>query len=285
MTNEIPTAAAPMRANPVPVWIYWALVVGVSFIAGFSLAAFIFSAQGSSPAAESPAPESPSDTAGAASGASSEAGEASADASDPSERLYTYEEALGLLYESIPLTAPAEAPFPNIHRTEDGDPAFGAEDAAVTIVEYSDFSCGFCRRFFNETLPQITEAYGDKVRFVYRDFPILGEGSSKAAVAAECADEQGRFWEYHNYLFTNPGTFHDLGLSAIAYRLGMDLDAFQACLASQDMVPEIQADFDAARNLNVTGTPSFTINGELIVGAQPFEKFKEIIDAKLAAAQ
>ncbi len=293
MTDEAsiapPSAAKPAASfNPVPRWIYWVLVIGLAFIAGFSVAAYVFSNLGG--------PARPAEVAGQpdlAFGEQPTADKATAvpavsqsqtEGEDPRGRLYTYDEVMEMLYGSVPITAPAAFGFTTLHRTADGDPAIGSEDAPVTIVEYSDFSCSFCRRFRNETLNQLLEAYGDQIRFVYRDFPILGEGSLYAAEAANCADAQGRFWEFHDFLFANPGTFHNLGLSAIAYRMGLDLNAFQACLDSDDMMTKVQTDFNAAREVGATGTPTFSINGEVLVGAQPLEQFKSVIDAKLAEA-
>jgi cyclophilin family peptidyl-prolyl cis-trans isomerase/protein-disulfide isomerase len=190
-----------------------------------------------------------------------------------------------VLYSSVALNPPADMNYANVHHTEDGDPAIGPEDAAVTIIEYSDFSCGFCRRFYEETLPVLLDAYPEEVRFVYRDFPILGQGSVTAAVAAECADEQDRFWDYHDYLFANAGSFDELTLMAIAYNLDMDIDAFQACLYEGAVVEEIRADYDAAIAAGASGTPAFMINDEFISGAQPFEVFQESIDIQLGRAE
>ncbi|MBN1286022.1 MAG: peptidylprolyl isomerase [Anaerolineae bacterium] len=185
------------------------------------------------------------------------------------------------IYGSLALDLPEADLFGANHRTEDGDPALGSAQATVTIVEYSDFACGYCRRFYVETLPLLMEQYGDQIRFVYRDFPILGQGSVNAAIAAECADEQDRFWDYHNTLFANQGNFDDTLLLGAAYTLGLDMDRFEACYASDDMLEEIQVDYDDARTLGATGTPSFSVNGELLVGAQPFDAFQQAIDRAL----
>ena len=284
MTEEIsnPHAETMPRATPAARWVYGALVIGLAFLAGFSAATFLFANGGIGAGGEAPA--------GVAGGGdepapSSGGSEASVVEEGGGERLYTYGEVLDLLYQSVPLTEPtAPISLVSAHTTDEGNPALGAADAPVTIVEYSDFSCVYCRRFYNQTLPAILETYGDDVRFVYRHFPVLGQPSVLAAKASACAGAQGRFWEYHNYLFANPGAFHDLGFAAIAHRIALDLDAFQACQASDDVMPGIQVDFDAARELGATGTPSFTVNGEFVVGAQPFEVFQQMIDEKLAEA-
>ncbi|MCZ7544098.1 MAG: thioredoxin domain-containing protein [Anaerolineae bacterium] len=294
MTNEVPSAApqpsvkAPARANPVPGWVYWSLVVGLAFIVGFSAAAFLFSSTGAIGGGPAAVAAQPTATAEATAEptidkpATADAGVTTEPTADPRDRLYTYDEVIEMLYASVPITTPAQVGYTRYHYAEDGSPAIGAEAAPVTIVEYSDFACSYCRRFYASTLRQLLDVYGDQVRFVYRNFPILGEGSLHAAEAVMCADAQGRFWEYHDYLFNNPGTFHNLGLSAIAYQMGLDLEAFQACMDSDATLARIQTDTLAARDSGATGTPTFAINGEVLVGAQPLEVFQQLIDAKLS---
>lgn len=233
-------------SSPVPAWLMVSLVAGMAFLTGFAVAALIFSSQ--QPAA-------------------------------PGEELYTAEEVEAMIADRM-LRKPYVTDFELTGYTLEGDPALGPEDAKVEIVEYSDFGCGYCGRFYNQTLQPIIEAYGDQVRFVYRDAPVLN--SFDAAYAAECANEQGRFWEYHNYLFANQGSFSQDLYMMIANKLGLDLEDFEACLTSDRIKLEVEADYEVARELGVTGTPSFTVNGEFFIGAQPFEYFKEIIDAELA---
>jgi cyclophilin family peptidyl-prolyl cis-trans isomerase/protein-disulfide isomerase len=187
------------------------------------------------------------------------------------------------LYGSVTLVEPEALDYPT-HHTEEGDPAIGPTDATITITEYSDFACSYCRRFYNETLPTLLDEYEGQVRFVYRDFPILGDSSGLAAIAAECADEQDRFWEYHNYLFANSGSFDQTKLMAIAFQLELDMDAFEACMAADTVHGEIEDDFNVAVELGATGTPSFTINAEFIVGAQPIEEFQRVIEEQLEYA-
>ena len=168
----------------------------------------------------------------------------------------------------------------------DDDPAQGPEDAAVTIVEFSDFQCPYCARFDVETLPQILTNYGDRVRFVYRDFPLTGlhENALKAAEASECADEQGAYWKYHDLLFQNQSALDDASLKNYAASLGLDTATFNQCLDSDKYMSEVQKDEQDGITAGVQGTPAFFINGMPLSGAQPYAAFKAAIDAALAEA-
>ncbi len=173
---------------------------------------------------------------------------------------------------------------------EDDDAFLGPEDAPVVIVEFSDFQCSFCGRWYSETLPKILEAYPDEVKFVYRDFPIFGEPSLIAAMATECAEEQApeAFWEMHNRLFDRLTQQENTPINedtmvAYAGDIGLDTDAFRECLSSQRYFDEVLADFQAAEEYGLRGTPGFVINGVVYaIGAQPFEVFQSIIEEHLA---
>jgi len=166
----------------------------------------------------------------------------------------------------------------------DDDPAQGPEDAAVTIIEFSDFQCPYCARFQSETLPQILSNYGDRVRFVYRDFPLtsLHANALKAAEASECADDQGAYWKYHDLLFQNQSALDDASLKNYAASLGLDTAAFDQCLDSDSTMSEIQNDYQDGVAAGVQGTPAFFVNGNLIEGAQPYSVFQAAIEAALA---
>ena len=166
----------------------------------------------------------------------------------------------------------------------DDDPFFGAVDAPITIVEFSDYECPYCRTWHTEVYSQLIDAYGDQIRFVYRDFPLesIHANAKPAAEAANCANEQGEFWEYHDKLFSM-----ELGLSSEAYQeyatqLELDLDEFQECIESGRYQEEVQSDFEFAANLGVRSTPTFFVNGIAVVGAQPFEVFQQVIEKELA---
>lgn len=166
----------------------------------------------------------------------------------------------------------------------DDDPALGPENAPVTIIEFSDFNCGFCGRFATETLKQITDTYGDQVRIVYRDLPIIGgQESVNSAVAAECAAEQGKFWEYHNLLFENAQARGRDAYVAFAQELGLDTAAYSTCLDDPAMLEEVRLDFIDGQSLDITGTPHFIVNNRKVSGAQPFDVFQAIINAELEA--
>lgn len=169
----------------------------------------------------------------------------------------------------------------------DDDPSKGQADAPVTIIEFSDYQCSFCARFVTQTLSQLEKNYIDtgKVKFVFRDFPLsFHQHAQKAAEAAECADEQGKYWEYHDLLFEKQSEWSDAGSGKFkdyASQLGLDTQAFNQCLDSGEMAEEVQKDFQDGQSYGVQGTPAFFVDGELISGAQPFETFKAKIDAAL----
>lgn len=166
------------------------------------------------------------------------------------------------------------------------DPYFGPEDASVVMIEFSDFQCSYCGVFANETLPQIREVYADRVRFVYRDFPIFGERSLWAALAGQCALEQSDFWTFHDALFLRSSEYTDADfLFALAEELGYDVEEFQICVWSTRYIEEVQADYAAAQSLGLNGTPGFYINGQFISGAQSFATFSRMLDEALAEAE
>lgn len=182
---------------------------------------------------------------------------------------------------------PQQSPAQTAPKALLDEPAQGADDAPVTIIEFADFRCGFCLRHFTQTLPILKEEYIEmgKVRYVYRNFPILGVQSRWAALAAECAHEQGRFWEYHDKLFAlaqQGQEFVRSRLKSVAAELGLDSAQFDSCLDSSKYLDEVQEDFALGQNEGVTGTPAFLINGELLIGAQPIERFRELIEQALA---
>jgi len=165
----------------------------------------------------------------------------------------------------------------------DGAPFKGPPKAPVTIVEFSDFHCPFCRRVL-PTLAQIESQYGEKVKLVFRDFPIenLHPGATKAHEAARCANEQGKFWAYHDKLFASPPKSSPEILKALAKEVGLDMHGFENCFDSQKYQAAIKKDLQDGNRVGVTGTPAFFINGRIISGAQPLEAFARIIDDELS---
>ena len=162
-------------------------------------------------------------------------------------------------------------------------PARGPADAPVTIVVFSDFQCPFCRAVA-ATLRRVETVYAGRVRVVFRDFPLgMHPDAPKAAEAARCAGDQGRFWAMHDALFSRAGvTAADLRQHAGA--IGLDLEQFAACLERGDHAAAWRADRAAGQRLGVTATPTLFVNGRLLAGAQPFEAFAAVIDDELARA-
>ena len=167
------------------------------------------------------------------------------------------------------------------------DPAWGPEDATVVVQEFADFQCPYCGKFALETAPRLKEAYGDKVRFVFRDFPLSSIHSSaqKAAEAGQCAQDQGLFWEYHDLVFANQDAIGESDLRGYAEEVGADMDEFNDCLDSGKNTREVLLDAQDGRKAEVSGTPAFLINDVLLSGAQPFEQFQLAIDQALAVGQ
>lgn len=160
--------------------------------------------------------------------------------------------------------------------------ALGADKAPITLVEFADYECGFCARAL-DTVKAVRAKYGDKLRFVFKDFPLdFHPNAGPAAVAARCAGKQGKYWEMHDKLFANSQALGADTYQRLASELGLDGTAFGTCLADPAMAAAVAADAAAGRKVGVTGTPAFFINGILISGAQPLEAFTEIIDAELA---
>ena len=168
----------------------------------------------------------------------------------------------------------------------EGEPFLGDADAPVTVVEYSDYQCSFCRKFWAETLPQLKEGYiaTGKVTFVFKDFPLKSHPEAQpAALAAACAQEQGKFWEYHDKLFEGQRSLGDEQYATWAEELGLDGDRFASCLSSKKYQDDIQADVQEAAALGILGTPAFVVNGKVLSGFQPYSVFVREVEAALAA--
>jgi protein-disulfide isomerase len=162
----------------------------------------------------------------------------------------------------------------------------GGAKAPVTIIEFSDYQCPFCKRA-EDVVDQVMKTYGDKVRLVFRDYPLPFHPNARpAAEAANCANAQGKFWPYHQKLFANQSALAADNLKTYAKDLGLDGAKFEQCLADDKSIKTaIDKDVSDGEKVGVNGTPAFFINGRMLSGAQPFEKFKEIIDDELASAK
>ena len=167
-------------------------------------------------------------------------------------------------------------------KVEAGDnPAIGPENAKVTVIEFTDYQCPFCGKA-RPTVQQMIDTYKDNLRYVLRDFPLSFHQDSFAAhVASHCAGEQGKYWEYNKILFNSQTALKPDKLKEYAKQVGLDTKKFDECLDSNKYAGKIQQNMEEASKAGVSGTPSFFINGIMISGAQPFSKFKEIIDEEL----
>jgi protein-disulfide isomerase len=173
----------------------------------------------------------------------------------------------------------------------DDDAVKGSANAPVTIIEFSDFQCPFCAKFYEETYSQLVSQYINtgKVKLVFRDFPLtsIHADALKAAEATECARKQGgdvMFFKYHDKLFENQNSLGVDSLKSYAQQLGLNTADFNSCLDSGEMEDEVKADLQEGASYGVTGTPAFFINGRLLAGAYPFSEFQKIIEEELSSS-
>lgn len=174
----------------------------------------------------------------------------------------------------------------------DDDPVLGSPDAPVTIIEYSEYLCPFCQRFVLETMPRIEEEYIDTglVKLIFRDFPVHGQSAVAMAMVAECAADQGKFWEMHMFLWERTEQWSQsedilATFQGYADELGMDSEEFTTCLTEGRTVDRIIEDYNIGVQDGVSGTPAFFINGTPIKGALPFEEFQKVIEEALAKSR
>ncbi len=193
--------------------------------------------------------------------------------------------------------APSNLPPPNLTASVDDNPFKGDKNAKLTLIEFSDYQCPFCARHFRETLPQLEREYinAGKVKYVFRDFPIesIHRDAFKAAEAANCAGEQGKYWQMHDRLFQNQNQLGVEELPKHAQAIGLSLSVFQQCLDSGKQAAEIRKDMEHGQRAGVNGTPTFFLGVQdsdgqnvkvlrVIVGAQPHVQFKEAIEWALS---
>ncbi|MEV5693020.1 DsbA family protein [Micromonospora globbae] len=182
-------------------------------------------------------------------------------------------------------------PFAGLARRAPNDPlALGKPDAPVVILEYADFQCPFCGRHARETEPKLVQEYVDKglVRIEWRDLPYLGAESNDAAAAGRAAAAQGKFWEFHNAVYAkerrvNSGSLNEDALRDIARSVGLDVARFDTDRASAATRAAVLRDQQEATSMGITGTPAFIVGDTPVVGAQPYEAFKQTIDRQLGA--
>jgi protein-disulfide isomerase len=166
------------------------------------------------------------------------------------------------------------------------DPSVGSNSATVTIIEYADFQCPYCGRVA-PTMKKVRDTYGDKVRVVWKDFPLtqIHPQAFKASEAAHCAGEQGKYWEYHDRLFANQQALMPEDLKKAATELGLDGGKFGACLDSSKFSERVRDGVASGTRLGVDSTPTFYVNGRRLSGAQPYEVFAAVIDEELSRTQ
>lgn len=160
-------------------------------------------------------------------------------------------------------------------------PSKGSDSAPITIVDFSDYECGFSKRA-RATVEEVLDAYGSKVLYVFKDYPLsFHRNATRAAEAAHCAGDQGRYFEYHDMLFRNQNSLSPEDLKGYASELKLDMKKFNKCLTTSKYAKRVQDSLAEGSASGVSGTPAFFINGIMLSGAQPFSSFKEIIDAEL----
>jgi protein-disulfide isomerase len=181
-----------------------------------------------------------------------------------------------------PIRVVIDAPRTSITVNPD-DPSEGKADAPVTVVEFSDFQCPFCQRVM-PTLKELRTKYGDRMRLVWKDFPLtqIHPQAFVAAQAGNCAREQGKFWEYHDKLFGNQSALQPDALKKYAADAGLDAAKFNQCLDSAKYEPRVRDALGVGGRLGITSTPTVFVNGRMINGAQPIEVFQAVIDEELA---
>ena len=167
-------------------------------------------------------------------------------------------------------------------------PTLGDANAKLTMIEFGDFQCPYCKRFFDESFQTIKSDYIDtgKIKFVFYNTAVLGQESTWAAEAAMCADEQSRFWDMYEALYKNQkgenqGTFVMSKLEKLAKNLKLDSSLFNTCLESHRYQKQLTDELDLAKSYGVSGTPTFFIKSQIIKGAQPLSNFKQALDANL----
>ena len=179
------------------------------------------------------------------------------------------------------LSLPGKNRFAELDLT--GRPTLGPDDAPVTLIEFADYQCPYCQVWQAEVLPLIRQQYREQVRIVFIDLPLnkIHEQAFLAAEAAHCAGAQGQYWPFHDALFTHQEALSQELYSSLAGELGLDAEALITCIEAGTYATRVKQGAQMAQDFGFTGTPAFLLNGKPVVGAQPFEVFKQIIDEEL----
>ena len=187
---------------------------------------------------------------------------------------------------------PTTAPLTDEQKNEiyqSGAGSKGEKDAKVTVVEFSDYQCPFCKRYIDDSYSQIMKDYGDKIRYIFHDYPLSFHANAKAAaMASRCAADQDKYWEYHENLFAKQDDWSSAATDAVtdkfvayATELGLEAADFKTCVDSKKHEKAVDDDVVLGQKVGVSGTPSFFVNGTMLVGAQPYANFKALIDEAL----
>ncbi len=162
-------------------------------------------------------------------------------------------------------------------------PSKGAANAPIQIIEFADYQCPYCSAT-EPTVNKLLDKYKDKIRVVFKSYPLLQihPQAMNAALAAQCANEQDKFWGMHDVLFENHAKLSDSVYLPFAKNLGLDIPKFQACFSSPVSKASVMADYEYGQTLGISATPAFYINGILLMGAQPYSEFESIIEKELA---
>lgn len=185
----------------------------------------------------------------------------------------------------------AQSPTTNqddVLKINQDDVILGNPEAPVILIEYGDYECPFCEKFFTETEPLIRKNYIEtgKVKMIYRDFPLPGHPYAQpAAEAANCAKDQNKFWAYHDIIFQKQKELPNVDYLKLANELGLNTEQFKQCLEAQKYKDKIKKDYEGGTIIGVNGTPTFFINGQKVVGAQPYSVFEKIIEEALKQKQ
>jgi protein-disulfide isomerase len=201
------------------------------------------------------------------------------------ERLEKYKAVLAEIKTRARIVVSLPEPVPPIIKVnEEGPSKGGSRDAAVTVVEFSDFQCPYCKQAA-DTIRQVVQGYGGNVRLIFKHLPLpIHPDAFKAAQASVCAGEQGKFWEFHDRLFASASLSGD-ALVGLAGAIGIDRTQFDSCLNSDRSRSIVAKDMREARQAEIQSTPTFIINGKILKGARGQEDFKRIIDEEISRHQ
>ena len=188
--------------------------------------------------------------------------------------------------DSITTAPPAPISTPIDPAPLDAAPSLGPATAPITIIEYADFGCPACWAWYKQDiLNKLLAKYGDQIRFVWRDFPVITLLSPKAAEAGQCAHEQGKFWEFHDAAYAHDGAIEATDLKAYAAEIGLNMTQFEDCVTSRRFRDRVNAQQHEGFERKLKGAPGFFVNGQPIIGPQGVQVFADIIDPILASKQ